>query len=150
VVARIATRADVPQLIDLMREFYAESAYPLDRDWAERALAHLIDGPVYGAVWIIEDTGVPIGHVVLAVRLAMEFGGLIGYIDDLFVRPGHRRKGAAQAGLDALFAECRRRGCRSVLVEVGPDNDAANAVYRRNGLLPGDDVRQTLRLVLAH
>src|SRR5512138_1663164 len=107
---RLATRPDIPRLVELMREFYAESSFPLDRDWAGRAFAGLIDEPRHGAVWIIECGGQPVGHVVLSVRFAMEFGGLSGYIDDLFVRPGHRRQGAASAGLDALMAECRHRG----------------------------------------
>jgi ribosomal protein S18 acetylase RimI-like enzyme len=129
-----------------MREFYAESAFPLDREWGEQAFTRLIAEPSLGAVWIIECDGDPVGHVVLSVRFAMEFGGLSGYIDDLFVRPAHRRKGAARAGLDALVAECRHRGCRSLHVEVAPDNHAANALYRRYGLLPLGDGRQQLRV----
>jgi ribosomal protein S18 acetylase RimI-like enzyme len=148
VEVRLATRADIPQLVELMREFYAESSFPLDREWARRAFAGLIEEPSRGAVWIIESQGAPVGHAVLSVRFAMEFGGLSGYIDDLFVRPAHRRKGAASAGLDALIAECRRRGCRSIHVEVGLHNHAANALYRRYGLVPGDDERQALRVVL--
>ena len=147
VVVRLATRADIPELVELMREFYAEASFPLDEEWAGRAFADLIDESSRGAVWIIECDGAPIGHVVLSVRFAMEFGGLSGYIDDLFVRREHRRKGAAAAGLDALIGECRRRGCRSLHVEVGLDNDGANALYRRYGLAAGDDRRQSLRVV---
>ena len=126
----------------------AESSFPLDREWARRAFAGLIDEPVHGAVWIIEDEGAAIGHVVLSVRFAMEFGGLSGHIDDLFVRPPHRRHGAARAGLDALLSECRRRGCRSLHVEVGADNHAAKALYQRYGLVPGQDRREALRVEL--
>jgi ribosomal protein S18 acetylase RimI-like enzyme len=144
---RLATRADVPSLVELMREFYAESSFSLDRAWAETAFADLIADSSRGAVWIVESDRVAIGHVVLAVRFAMEFGGTIGYIDDLFVRREHRRRGAASAALEALIADCRRRDCRCLYVEVGPDNLAAQALYRRYGLLPGDDERQSLRLV---
>lgn len=147
-VVRLATRSDIPELVDLMHEFYAESSFPLDREWAWRAFAGLIDEPVHGVVWIIEDEGHAIGHVVLSVRFAMEFGGLSGHIDDLFVRPPHRRRGAASAGLDALLSECRRRGCRSLHVEVGSDNHAAKALYQRYGLVPGQDRREALRAEL--
>jgi len=129
-----------------MREFYAESSFPLDRECAEQAFTRLIADPSLGAVWIIECDGAAAGHVVLSVRFAMEFGGLAAYIDDLFVRPRHRRRGAASAGLDALVAECRHRGCRSLHVEVAPDNHAAVALYRRYGLVPLGDQRQQLRV----
>jgi len=141
-------RSDVPRLVELMREFYAEASFPLDQEWAARAFERLLEEPARGAAWIIEAEGIPVGHVVLSVRFAMEYGGLIGYIDDLFVRPSHRRRGAARAGLDALFAECRGRGCCSVHVEVGIENDAANALYKLYGLAPGEDRRQTLRVTL--
>lgn len=148
VVVRRATPSDIPDLVALMRDFYAESSFPLEGEWAARAFADLIADSSLGAVWIIASEGAPIGHVVLSVRFAMEFGGLSAYIDDLFVRPSHRRKGAASAGLHALVSECRRRGCRSIHVEVAPDNHGAIALYREFGLAPGDDQRQQLRLVL--
>jgi ribosomal protein S18 acetylase RimI-like enzyme len=140
--------ADVPALVDLMHDFYAESSFPLDRAWAARAFTELIHEPSYGAAWVVERNVAPIGHVVLSVRFAMEFGGLSGHIDDLFVRRQHRRRGAARAALDALIAECRRRGCRSLHVEVGPDNQAARALYQDYGLAPGEDQRLSLRVML--
>jgi ribosomal protein S18 acetylase RimI-like enzyme len=147
VTVRPARHADIPQLVALMREFYAESSYPLETDWAARAFERLLNAPSLGAVWLIEDEGSAIGHVVLTVRFAMEVGGLWGSIDDLFVQPACRRRGAATAALDAVVAECHRRGCLALSVEVGADNHAAIALYRRFGLVPGDDGRLMLRRV---
>jgi ribosomal protein S18 acetylase RimI-like enzyme len=145
--ARPATHVDIPELVELMHEFYAESSFALDRQWAAQAFASLLDDRFRGAVWIVESDGTAAGHVVLTTRFAMEFGGLIGYIDDLFVRPGYRRRGAARVALDALVAECQRRGCRSLIVEVGPDNAGAIALYRRVGLRLRADARQTMEIV---
>ena len=145
---RRAGPGDVAALVGLMREFYAEAGHPLDEGSAGQAFRDLIADPPRGAVWLIEEDDRAIGHVVLSVRFAMEFGGLIGYIDDLFVRPAHRRKGAAAAALEALLEECRTRGCRAIEVEVAPDNVPAQAVYRRYGLLPLDDHREHLRVVV--
>jgi hypothetical protein len=84
-----------------------------------------------GAIWVILVDGEPVGHVVLSVRYAMEFGGLIGYIDDLFVRVEHRR-----------------RGCLSLHVEVDPANAPAIGVYRRFGMAPGTNSRLQLKTML--
>ena len=143
-----ATLADVPDLVELMREFYAEASFPLDHGWAARSFSDLMADPSRGGAWLIERDGALAGHAVLSVRHAMEFGGLIAYIDDLFIRKGHRRQGAARAGLEALLDDCRHRGCRSIHVEVGPDNVAANALYRSHGLRPGADERRQLSAVL--
>ena len=145
---RLATSSDIDALVDLMREFYAEAAFPLDREWAARSFADLLAEPSRGAVWLLLVEGRVVGHVVLSVRFAMEFGGLSGYIDDLFVRPAFRRYGAATAGLEALVSECRRRGCKSLHVEVDPSNVAATGLYARFGLAPGADERQQLKTVL--
>lgn len=145
---RPATGADIDVLVDLMRDFYAESGFPLDEPWAAQSFADLLADPARGAIWLIDLDGRPVGHVVLTVRYAMEFGGLIGYIDDLFVRTAYRRRGAARAGVEALVAECRRRRCKSLHVEVDPANAAAIGVYQRFGLAPGTDARLQLKTVL--
>ena len=85
--------------------------------------------------------GAVAGHVVLSVRHSMEFGGPVAYIDDLYVRPAYRWRGAARAGFDSLVEEARRRGCHALFVEVGRDNAAAVALYRQCGLSEMDDGR---------
>jgi ribosomal protein S18 acetylase RimI-like enzyme len=81
---------------------------------------------------------------VLTVRHAMEFGGPLGVVDDLYVMPAWRRRGIAGALLDALRAECRSRGCRAWQVEVGVGNAGAQALYRHRGLSPVSSERQLL------
>jgi GNAT superfamily N-acetyltransferase len=138
---RLAATADTPALVDLMAEFYAESSVPLDRAWAAGAFAALLADPARGAVWLFECDRQPVGHVVLTVKFAMEFGGLSAIIDDLFVRVAYRSRGIAGAGVEALVADARRRGCVSLHVEVDPANAPATALYRRIGLKPGTDAR---------
>ena len=129
-----ATRDDIPTLIELMGEFYAESNFPLPVANARRAFEHLLSDPRLGGVWIAMTDDGPAGYVVLTVAFGMEYGGLRGFIDDLFVRPSARGRGVATALLDAMTADCVARGVRSLNVEVGPDNDAARRVYERAGL----------------
>jgi ribosomal protein S18 acetylase RimI-like enzyme len=145
VTVRLATVADIDVLVDLMRDFYGESNFPLDAAWASQSFADLLAEPAAGAIWLIDVDGRPVGHVVLSIRYAMEYGGLIGYIDDLYVRPAHRRRGAASAGVAVLVAECQKRGCKSLHVEVDPNNAPAIGVYRRFGMAPGSDERLQLK-----
>jgi ribosomal protein S18 acetylase RimI-like enzyme len=65
----------------------------------------------------------------------MEFGGLDAFVDDLFVRPGHRRRGLGRALLEALFGECVRRGVLAVHVETAVENAAARSLYGSFGML---------------
>ena len=131
-------------LIDLMEEFYAESAFTLDRNWARSAFLRLLDSPELGCVWIAERGDIAVGHAVLTLRYTMEHGALCGYIDDLFVKPEFRRHGTARSLLSAVVAESRRRGCRSIYVEVGQDNVPAIRLYQQMGLKPFQDGRVLL------
>jgi len=130
---REATAADVPALVALMRQFYAESDYPLPEAQAARTFERLLAQPAHGSVWMMCEEDVPAGFVVLTVAFSMEYGGLRGFVDDLFVAPAFRKRGLAGAALDALKRACVVRGVRALLVETSLENDSAVRVYRRAG-----------------
>jgi ribosomal protein S18 acetylase RimI-like enzyme len=147
-LTRSATLGDIPALVEMMQEFYAEADYPLDRQWAAASFSALLQDDALGAAWVIVHHSEPAGYVVLTVRFSMEYGGLEAFIDDLFIRPECRRQGLGRAALRALFDECERRKVLAVHVEVGHDNVAAKALYRSYGLEQSDDGRQKLMVRL--
>jgi GNAT superfamily N-acetyltransferase len=142
--ATFASAAGISTLVNLMAEFYAESGYPLDRLWATNSFSVLLNDPSLGSVWLLLDDGEAAGYAVLTVRFSMEHGGRDAFVDDLFVRSKHRRRGVGRAAMCALIGECERRGVLALHVEVGPDNAPANALYSRFGLSPRADRRQVL------
>jgi ribosomal protein S18 acetylase RimI-like enzyme len=72
----------------------------------------------------------------------MEYGGLRGFVDDLFVRAAFRGRGLA-AALAEVRSAAEAMGVRALLVEVGPENDSARRAYEKIGLA------DTGRLLLA-
>ncbi len=143
---RPATLDDVPLLVELMQEFYAESAMPLEPRQAAASFAQLLGDPARGAVWLLGAGEAWAGYVVLAVGFSMEYGGLDAFVDDLYVRPRFRRRGLGRLALCTLLAEGRRRGVRALHLEVGRDNEAARALYARFGFRDNDRQLLTLRL----
>lgn len=138
---RLAQAADVTQLVALMTEFYAESGFTLLPGPAARSFAQIIDDPRLGRVWLLGSDGQPAGYVVLTLGFSMEYGGLRGFVDDLFVRPVFRQRGLGSAALGEVRRAAARLGVRALLVEVGADNRRALSVYRRAGF---DDSRRLL------
>jgi len=147
VIAR-AGAADIPALIDLMSEFYAESNYALDRKWAEASFRRLLADETRGAAWLARQGAEPAGHVVLTLRHSMEFGGLAGVIDDLYVRPACRRQRVGFTLMSTLVEACRSLCVAAIHVEVGPDNVEALALYSSFGLRGYSVARQTLTVEL--
>ena len=134
--AREARPADVPALVALMADFYAEAGYALPAAAAARTFDALLADPRLGRVWLLEADGAPAGYVVLTVGFSMEYGGPRGFVDDLFVRAEYRGRGLAAAGLEALRRTAEAMGVRALLVETGPGNETATRVYARAGFEP--------------
>jgi ribosomal protein S18 acetylase RimI-like enzyme len=144
---RPAIAADVPALVDLMQRFYAEAGFELPGGPAAQAFDALLADPRLGGIWLAEvpDEGA-VGHLVLTVCFSMEYGGLRGFIDDLYVQPAARGRGAAAALLSTARAAAVERGVRALHVEVGPENATARRLYERAGYADSGHLFLTLPL----
>jgi hypothetical protein len=69
---RLAHRDDIPTLLSLMSEFYAESGYKLDHALAERAFVSIVSDERLGFVWLIDEETKNVGYVVLTLKLGMD------------------------------------------------------------------------------
>ena len=78
---------DIPLLVDLMAGFYAEAGYQLDHAHAAGAFETILADERLGHVWIIQAEDRDVGHIVLTLKYAMEYGGTIACVDDLYVKP---------------------------------------------------------------
>lgn len=143
---RLATVRDVPRLVALMTEFYAEAGFPLPPGPAARAFSTLVTEPRFGRVWLLEDDHDTVGHVVLTLAYSMEYGGLRGFVDDLYVRRSYRGRGLAALALAAVRRACEDYGVRALHVEVGPENDVARRLYERAGFHDSRHLLLTLPL----
>jgi|SRR5690348_13531549 len=138
--------ADVPTLVALMQSFYAEASFALPIDSATRTFEALLSDTRLGSVWLAEDDADAVGHLVLTVCFSMEYGGLRGFIDDLYVRPAARGRGAGARLLASAREDASQRGARALHVEVGPHNDIARRLYQRAGYVDSGHLFMSLPL----
>ena len=87
------------------------------------------------AAWV---NGGLVGVTVLAFRSSISLGAPFVSIEDLYVKPGARRRGAGRALLRAVEERCKERGVS--YVEVQTDGKAA-AFYIGLGYKPEEEVR---------
>ena len=87
------------------------------------------------AAWV---NGELVGVAVLAFRFSISLGAPFVSIEDLYVKPGARRRGAGRALLGAVEERCKERGVS--YVEVQTYGEAA-AFYIGLGYKPEEEVR---------
>ena len=79
---------------------------------------------------VARSNGQVIGVALLAFRFSVSVGVLFASIEDLYVKPDARRRGAGRVLLEAVEARCRTRGVS--YVEVQTDDEAAR-FYKTSG-----------------
>jgi ribosomal protein S18 acetylase RimI-like enzyme len=136
---RRAKRADLAELLDMMRVFNRAEHIPFRRARTAVALERLLREPRLGLVVVIEAAGrgtpALAGYAVVTLGYDLEFGGPDGFVTEIFVRPGHRRHGLGAQLLDAAMGALRAAGAGAVHLFVWPENRAARRLYARAGFV---------------
>ena len=137
VTVRPAARADIPQLLALVRHYWDYEHIPrFEALRMELLLQRLLAAPHLGGVWVAEAQGRLTGYLVAVTVLSLEHGGLMAEIDELFVLPEARAHGVGSRLLAAAEAALAARGCVRLQLELGVTNSAARAFYERRGYAP--------------
>ena len=131
---RRAVREDAETLLALIRALAEyERLEPPD----DAACARLIEdgfGPArrYES-YLVEADGAPAGYAICFETYSSFLARPTLYLEDLFVLPEARGRGAGTAMLRALAREAVRRGCGRMEWTVLDWNELAQSTYRRIG-----------------
>ena len=113
--------------LDRAARLHAESFAALgERPWTRRDLAELLASP--GVAGLLLAAGSDDAGFALW-RVAADEAELL----TIAVRPIHRRRGAGRQLLKAAINHVRVAGARSLYLEVGADNPAAQNLYSAEG-----------------
>ena len=130
---RKATTSDVAVLLPLIAEYWRfENLSGFDPARARIQLTRLLSAPQLGAGWMATVEGVAAGYLLAVYVFSLEHLGLTAEIDEFFVVPPQRKRGAGEALLRIAEAEFVRAGCTNVALQLSRSNDAARAFYRRH------------------
>jgi GNAT superfamily N-acetyltransferase len=143
---RLAGIPDIPMLVTLMAEFYAEAGFDLSSEAAARTFGAVLTDERIGRIWLITSDGMAQGYLVVVFGFSMEYGGVRGFVDDFFVRASARYRGLGRMALEAVRQSCVDSGVRVLLVETGPEGHPAQRLYRRSGYVAVDRVFLTQAL----
>lgn len=129
----LAKPEDLERLVALVTQFHAEMDIVQTDDGRRRALQPLLEGSPHGAAYLLGPQRAPIGYVIVTFGWSVEFGGLDGFVDEIYVRPGVRGRGIATEVLMALPRALSAAGLTALHLEVDRDDAATQRLYAKVG-----------------
>ena len=129
----LATPDHADRLMAMVAAFHAEEGLKVTDAMRNAAIAPLLEGSPHGAAYLIGPPRAPIGYVIVCFGWSVEFGGMDGFIDEIYVRPGVRGRGIASDVLTRLPQALAGAGLKALHLEVDAGNDTARRLYTRAG-----------------
>ncbi|WP_170587006.1 GNAT family N-acetyltransferase [Ruegeria arenilitoris] len=135
---RLARPEDLDRLMGLVTAFHAEAGIEQDPDQRRDALTPLLEGIPHGCIYLIGPSRAPLGYIILTFGWSVEFGGMDGFVDEIYIRPAIRGRGIATEVLLDLPKALAGAGLTALHLEVDRTNEAAQKLYLRTGFKPRD------------
>lgn len=124
--------------LQMAKEFYHSPAVfnPVPEEYFERTFAELIARDLYVEGYILEQGTETAGYVLISKTYSQEIGGMVAWIEEIYVRPAFQGQGLGSAFLRWYEQELDLRQVRRLRLEVEPENSRAAALYARLGFEP--------------
>lgn len=134
----LATPEHLDRLLPLVAAFHDEAGLGTNAETQRSGIEPLLDGIPHGTAYLIGPARAPIGYIVISFGWSVEFGGLDGFVDEIYIRPGVRGRGIAGEVLRALPKALAEAGLKALHLEVDKTNTAAQKLYAACGFRARD------------
>ncbi|MDF1803893.1 GNAT family N-acetyltransferase [Thalassovita sp.] len=142
----LARPQDMDRLLPMVTAFQEELGIDLAPDTRHAGLAPLLEGSPHGVAYLIGPQRAPIGYVVICFGWSLEFGGMDGFVDEIYIRPGVRGRGIGSEVLTSLPKALSGAGLKALHLEVRRDDANTRRLYERLRFRPREDyMLMTLR-----
>ena len=126
---------DAPRLLPLVVAFHDERGNAISDERRESGILPLLQGTPHGAAYLIGPRQAPVGYIVLSFGWSVEFGGIDGFLDEFYIRPGVRGRGMGGEALAALLHSLKPTEVKAIHLEVDRESPVAQ-LYERLGFAP--------------
>ena len=129
----LARPDDLERLDALVAAFHDEQGITLSDEARRAGLQPLLDGSPHGAAYLIGLARSPIGYIVISFGWSVEFGGMDGFVDEIYLRRAVRGRGIASEVLATLPVALADAGLKALHLEVDRDDARSRKLYARVG-----------------
>jgi ribosomal protein S18 acetylase RimI-like enzyme len=124
---------ELPALLELMREFYAQQHMRFDEPAASLAVNNALSNPELAQIYLIFRGTELAGYFVLTFCFSLEFHGRFALLDEVYLREPYRRQKLGKAVVAFSEDLCKKSGIRALRLEVGRENQPAQSLYLAAG-----------------
>lgn len=130
---RKITLADREEYLKMADNFYhcGATIAPVPKKHMEITFDEMMSSDRYVEGYFFEEDGIVKGFALLAKTFSQEAGGIVIWIEELFVKEEYRNNGLVQKFFEFLY-ETHKDAARFRL-ETEPDNEDAMRLYYRMG-----------------
>ncbi|MGM9522359.1 MAG: GNAT family N-acetyltransferase [Oscillospiraceae bacterium] len=123
--------SDREQYLSMVSEFYASPAvtHTVPAQYFENTFNELMRSDTYTFGYILEQDGKTAGYALLSKSYSQEAGGIVLWVEELYILPEFRSMGLGKEFFAFLEAE-KYFGAKRVRLEVTKDNARAQALYK--------------------
>lgn len=127
-------KEDKTDYIKMAQDFYSSDAvcHNISQKYMENAFAELMRSDVYAEGYILEWEERAAGYALLAKTFSQEAGGMVLWLEEIYICPTFRGNGLGQEFLDFLRQYAAGKFKR-IRLEADPDNEGARSLYYRMG-----------------
>ena len=133
VLFQLLSDQEIPVLLQMMHEFYAQQEMRFDAAIAAGAIDNLLQSPGHGQIYLIFRGAELAGYFVLTFCFSLEFHGRFALLDELYLRQEFRRQKLGKAVVAFTEELCKKAGIKAVRLEVGRENQPAQSLYGTAG-----------------
>lgn len=118
--------------LSMAKKFYQSSAvsHTIPEKYHTNTFAELMRSDEYAQCYILEHNGIAAGYALLAKTYSQEAGGIVIWLEELYISENFRGKGLGTKFLDYIENNINAARYR---LEVEPGNSRATSLYNRHG-----------------
>ncbi|MDO5518872.1 MAG: GNAT family N-acetyltransferase [bacterium] len=134
---RKITDQDKESYIKLASEFYKTDAvlHDVPREYFENTFQELMRSETYAVAYIMEYEKQIAGYALLAKTFSQEAGGMVLWIEELYLLEKYRSAGLGREFFEFLEKE-KDQSVKRIRLEVEDYNKRAIQLYKRMGFKP--------------
>lgn len=129
-----ASIKDIDRLCELLNTLFSfEEEFTPDKKTQQKALQHIIENPIIGTIYTIQENGYIIGMVNILFSYSTALASKVAILEDMIIDTNYRQKGYGEQLISHAINELRKTGYKRITLLTDNSNNYAQSFYKKVG-----------------